>query len=851
MSKRKAVDTPPQERSTRSTRSSAAEATPLSLPVSTFTSSKHPYRPVSINYQMHNHSFNLARTCRDPEVVNVPYQSYLITITNPKYPAKKRPNELMTKIRTKVRAKIGSAEALKGGGMLDQSEFERIVEEVADEEEVGEARGTLLVPKVPNLSQYREVGPGEWTVTALERHEIIHEDEFLLESISTAELEDLVAPAQRSSSYNQALASEDETLRALSKITAQACFATDAIMERTTATDWFHAFLLELNQLRRPIRQVHYGPRVTLRYLVDGPKVSLHCKLFEENGNTEYSAISTSDKDRVDDLNEHYETLLDLQENGSRTPAESILWQSLTSATKAVDEHRGASIEQRETILHQMAGKFVVKEIVGVEDKNGDVTIVGNDVVIDCLSGRSLITLPPDGSDQMIQEMLAQSQRTVSIDHFDQMVFGLVKGELIPIMNSRLNLGPISLPLQLFKFRWPGNQVALMFLAIAVGHKTTGVVAENQGLLEIHSRLLRVSKPAYRAPRMPCERYLRASLPLTRIKHVIDVDRAILAKFGVSFVASQHSSLDLIKDAGLTLSEFEEYADAEAQSMSDDYYRQFDKALDFDSTPPVRPGRHLKKSVSPTFKEQLLQASRGIENELLTKYNMCFVKTKGVAEASVIALSSDGNETVRDVCQLLLKFHHLEDELGILAENPHITLYVNSICFVAHTILSNRDFRPFSELTKVFFHDPINPGLPLMVPMDSKHPFGPSICSNNHPLHHHGWNVAVPRITDLRFETWQDSLNTMRLASAASNMADGQGPVQQMIENGESIQDSVNFFRSIPSTGFSNFMEKFCDSGPAGERFIVEIEKFIERLDNSRPVAPPPSAIANESEEEE
>lgn len=131
-----------------------------------------------------------------------------------------------------------------------------------------------------------------------------------------------------------------------------------------------------------------------------------------------------------------------------------------------------------------------------------------------------------------------------------------------------------------------------------------------------------------------------------------------------------------------------------------------------------------------------------------------------------------------------------------------------------------------------------------MIPPDSKHPFLPSICSNDHPHHHHGWNESSPhpQLEDLRFETWDHQVNTQRLGTHCGNMGDGQGPSEWLVQNRQSIRDSVSHLRSTSDSGFANLETRFFDLGPQGESFIVELEDFIQEFDQRRPMAPPAAA---------
>ena len=82
-----------------------------------------------------------------------------------------------------------------------------------------------------------------------------------------------------------------------------------------------------------------------------------------------------------------------------------------------------------------------------------------------------------------------------------------------------------------------------MFLGVSVAETTNGVVNDNPILLETHRRLIRVSRPAYRAHRMPCERWRRALVPIKRLQHLLDFNCELMQFLGVSFAGPELSTL--------------------------------------------------------------------------------------------------------------------------------------------------------------------------------------------------------------------------------------------------------------------------------------------------------------------
>lgn len=82
-----------------------------------------------------------------------------------------------------------------------------------------------------------------------------------------------------------------------------------------------------------------------------------------------------------------------------------------------------------------------------------------------------------------------------------------------------------------------------MFAGMSIAEETNGVVEDNTALLESHSRLLKMAKAAYKSHRMPCPRYLRSTLPVSRIKDVLVVNTSILELLDVEFAMPLPSEL--------------------------------------------------------------------------------------------------------------------------------------------------------------------------------------------------------------------------------------------------------------------------------------------------------------------
>jgi hypothetical protein len=173
-----------------------------------------------------------------------------------------------------------------------------------------------------------------------------------------------------------------------------------------------------------------------------------------------------------------------------------------------------------------------------------------------------------------------------------------------------------------------------MFVGVSVSESTNGVVKENKELLEVHRRLLKIASPHYRQHRMPCPCKLRKVLPLAQLKFILDFDRFMVDKFGISFSTPQFSaflflsdrlgssrtdrsfsaaSFDLIKATGLTETEFEEAATKDLQDHADAHFVETGEELDLATYPPVRPGSDFKKPIEEDFESKIRAVSSALE----------------------------------------------------------------------------------------------------------------------------------------------------------------------------------------------------------------------------------------------
>ncbi|GAA5908658.1 uncharacterized protein JCM6883_004129 [Sporobolomyces salmoneus] len=823
-------------------------------------------------------------------------------------------------MKIKVKERITAAEGAVAGRELNETEFEAIVRDAG--EELGLGRGNdkrgLVVAHLEPSSR-----PGAWKVATGSSHQgTVEEEDFRLDVITNQRLETSVPPTQRSTSYERAISSLNNiALRGLSLLTALSSLAADERHPRADSR-WNETFLLEVNKYRKPLRKIIYDDHVQVFLRNYSYQIQCHCVRRQAGVYTAEISFADRTGTRSAEVAEIYEGFLELQESGElsweevmrvqeewkagRIPrpgmsleeelrreskAESSAMservkRSVTRATNRIDQYRGASIKQRESLTSHIVRKYVSTEVVD-DNAGGGSKKQRMETIRSCLTGEPLLSLPASGTVREVREWVANSDGKflrlfsasssrssasiltflsgtvglVSIDHFDQIVIGLVNGEVIPVMNSELNLGPVSLQLNFFKYRWPCTLLSFMFAGISISEGTNGIVNENAPLLESHSRLLKLSKAAYKCHRIPCPRYLRGTLPVSRIKDVLLANTRILELLGVNFATPLPTFDDYLEHMGITADDFDEFANEQLQQMSDDEFLETGAQLDIDSNPPVRPGMKLNNVIPPGFEVEIRKLSESLDREFKDNYNMVFKKTREGEGSGIIALTSNGTESVGDVCRLLLKWSKfpLREDYGFGGDNPWVTLYANSICFVADSILVKRKYDSFDASTKVFFHDPINPGLPLDLPPDSKHPFMPSISSNDHPRHRHGWKANVPVIQDLTFKGWSASRNTMRLSTAASNLGDGRGNSTAIKHNRETLRKSIEFFRNIPETGYDSFIKTLLDPSPAGNTFIDTILTGINNIDASRTFAPPPSADAsmkrvekmNEMEEDE
>ncbi|GAA5915731.1 uncharacterized protein JCM6883_002937 [Sporobolomyces salmoneus] len=878
---------PPQKRQTRS--SGPPEQTPsLSYSDHPRSNRNRSFAPVQTTYDPRQQKL---RVIRKPAVPSLESQSVYFNISDDLSRNDDARKELCKNMKIKVKETITAAEGAVNGRELAEAEFVSIVREAGEEMGLGrgnDKKGLIVTQLEPSRR------PGAWKLVTDHRTlGTVDEKDFNLDVITNQRLETSVPPTQRSTSYERAISSMNNiALRGLSLLTALSSLAADALFPRTNSR-WNETFLLEINKYRKPLRKIVYDDhvKVVLRNYSYGTLV--RCRRRQAGAFTDEISIGTTGT-RLAEVVEIYEGLMESQESGElsweevkrvqeewkagRPPsrmskkqlrmeskAESgamvqRVMKSVRIATEENDQYRHASPKQRETLSKHIVKKYVSTEVV--ENNVGGATKKQRmETIRSCLTGETLLSLPASGTARQAREFVANSEGTVSIDHLDQMVIGLVNGEVIPVMNSKLNLGPISPQLNMFKYRWPCSQLAFMFAGISISDGTNGVTNDNTSLLAFHSRLLKLSKAAYKCHRMPCPRHLRGTLPVSRIKDVLSANTAILKLLGIKFATDLPTFDDYLEHMGITAEDFDEFANEQLQQMSDEEFLETGAQLDIDSNPPVRPGNKLNSAVTPAFREQIREVSKSIDGELKDKYNMTFKKTREGEGSGIIALTSNGTESVGDVCRLLLKWakSNLREDYGFGGDNPWVTLYANSICFVADSILVKRKYDSFDASTKVFFHDPINPGLPLDLPPDSKHPFMPSISSHDHPKHRHGWKDNVPVIQDLTFKGWSASRNTMRLSTAASNLGDGQGNSTAIMHNRESLRKSIEFFRNIPETGYDSFLKTLFDPSPAGNTFVDTILTGINNINASRTFAPPPSADAsmkrlekrNEMEEDE
>ncbi|GAA5907794.1 uncharacterized protein JCM6883_001892 [Sporobolomyces salmoneus] len=833
MAKRQQAPPPSDPPPKRQTRSSGPSEQSQSLPLGSRSNNKL----FQLTETLYTKDRKKLWVRRRPKISSLQTQSVAFDISDHLSLNDDERNTIVQDLKSKVRERITVAEGAVAGRELNEDEFESVVRKAGEEVGLGtgDAKRGLTVPKLEE-----SVNGRPWKVVTDGRSlGSVDEKDFQLDVITNQRLETSVPPTQRSTSYERAISSSNNiALRGLSLLTALSSLAADERHPRADSR-WNETFLLEVNKYRKPLRKIIYNDHVKISLRIYSYGAECHCRLRQAGVFTEAISFGPTTDTRSAEVVDIYEGLMELQESGElsweevkraqeewkagipprpgmsaeeelrleskaeSSPMSERVKKSVKSATARVDQYRGASFKHRETLTKHIVRKYVSTEVVNDNAGGG----------------------------------------LVSIDHFDQIVIGLVNGEVIPVMNSKLNLGPVSLQLNQFKYRWPCSLLLFMFAGISISDGTNGVVNENESLLEAHSRLLKLSKASYKCHRIPCPRNLRSTLPVARIKDVILANTRILELLGVNFATPLPTFDDYLEQMGITAEDFDEFANEQLQQMSDEEFLETGAQLDIDSNPPVRPGGNLNNVISPGFEEQIRKVSESLDRD---SYNMVFNKTREGEGSGIIALTSHGTESVHDLCRLLLKTPkaYLQKNFGCGGENPGVTVYANSICFVAHSILVKRQYGSFDASTKVFFHDPINPGLPLDLPPDSKHPLMPSISSNDHPQHRHGWKAQLPVIGDLTFKGWSASRNTMRLATAASNLGDGQGNSTEIMHNRESLRKSIEFFRNIPETGYDSFLETLFDPSPAGKTFVDSILAGVNDIDASRTAAPPPSDAA-------
>ncbi|GAA5825499.1 hypothetical protein JCM5353_005326 [Sporobolomyces roseus] len=856
---------PPAKRKTRSS-GPPEEAPPLST-----TTTRHFFKAIAIEYKPSR--LHLRRKAQDPSLQS---QTVSFAISTQLSKNDKERNIIFQRIKSKVKERIAMVEESEDPRALTQAEYETIVSEVGEEEGLGAGEGRRS-GNVPHLSG-NTGGESVWIVNAKPDWQVtVRATDFEMDVLTDRRLEELVPVRYRSLSFKRAIDSNNVELRTMSYLTTRACLTADSLHPRTDSL-WNETFLLELNKYRKPLRRIAYHDHVKVARYEHAGTISMHCNLYQGASFSKRVWFASQVGIRSAELNQIFEGFLVLQESEELTweevnkvhkkwrdemaspvgmsPDEALrvqstaetsamsarVFESVRTATIREDQYRGATDKQVKTL-----GKYIVKKFVSLEErKSGRATRVKMQVIKNCLTGEPLLSLPASATVREVRDLVSKSTGIVSMDHLEQMVPGLANGSLLPVMNSELNLAPVSPIMNEFKYRWNGSQLGFMFVGMSISEGTTGVVAENTGLLKAHSRLLKLSKAAYAAHRMPCPRYLRGTLPISRIKDVMVVNASILELLGLKFAVPLPTFLDYLEHIGISSEDFDDSATQELQRMSDQEYVETGLQLDIDAQWPVRPGTNLNHAVSPAFESGIHQVSNSLDSEFKNKYNMIFNKTREGEGAGIIAVTSNGTENVQDICRFLLKFRRkaLKELLGIRDQDPWITLYANSICFVAHEILTKRKYQKFDEPTKVFFHDPINPGLALDLPPDSKHPLMPSICSNDHPKHLHGWIYKSPKIEDLTFEGWSTSRNTMRLATYASNMGDGKGDAAWIKKDRDSLRKSIRYFRSDVETGFDKLVKRFLDPSPTGDAFIDKVFVGIKSLDADYSIAPPPSAAA-------
>ncbi|GAA6024296.1 hypothetical protein JCM10207_008741, partial [Rhodosporidiobolus poonsookiae] len=352
------------------------------------------------------------------------------------------------------------------------------------------------------------------------------------------------------------------------------------------------------------------------------------------------------------------------------------------------------------------------------------------------------------------------------------------KKVLVTTMNNPINTTATSWLFNNMKHRYNGTLHGLGLLSLQNtlkrGEGFNGDIEDGAELIAGTVRIIKIAKPAYALHAMPCPVAERVFLPLASVIFVNDVDHALMKALGISFFKPMPTIEDLVPE--LTRLEIETLAAEELQQKVNDVFAQSGRALDLERDYPVRPGSNLQRAVS----EQLMHDFEVVSNQLESEFSKRGVIFRKTCDGKLIALTMAGTETSTELVQALLRWDPAQ-LVKNTSKTKYTTLYANALMYV-FDVITEKQTKVFAPPRNFVFHDPLLPGLPIMIPPDSKGAFAPSLCRLNH-LRLHLLGFVDEALENLIAENWDRDLNNVRLSCWFGNCVDGEGNAERVLEN--------------------------------------------------------------------